>query len=258
MAGGARAATSAVATHEHRPPRRVIWTLLPDGAPRPTLDRCQRERKVCEAGPVRVVVAGAHGKVGIRLLRLLVAGGHDAVGLIRKTEQADDLRAIGAEPLVLDLEAAERVELDGDAVVFAAGAGPGSGAERKWTMDYGGAVKLMRAGPRRYVMVSSVGAGDPPDGDDVFSVYLQAKAKADEELQASGLDYTIVRPGPLTDDPGTGRVRVGERLDRDPIPREDVAAVLFTVIDRNLAVGATFELRAGDEPIEETLSRLGG
>src|SRR3954454_2212251 len=207
---------------------------------------------------MRVIVAGGHGKIGLQLLRALAARGDEAVGLIRRAEQAADLEAVGAQALVCDLEAADEVSLEGDAVVFAAGAGPGSGAERKWTMDYGGAVKLMRAGPRRYVMVSSVGAGDPPEGDDVFSVYLQAKAKADEELQASGLDYTIVRPGPLTDDPGTGLVRSGEPLDRDPIPREDVAAVLFPVIDRNLAVGATFELMAGDEPIEETLSRLGG
>jgi uncharacterized protein YbjT (DUF2867 family) len=191
----------------------------------------------------------------MRLLQRLAAAGHEAVGIIRKPEQAGDLRAIGAEPLVLDLEAVEEVELDADAVVFAAGAGPGSGAERKWTMDYGGAVKLMKAGPRRYVMVSAMGAANPPDGDDVFSVYLRAKAKADEDLRAGGLDYTIVRPGGLTDDPGTGRVRIAEHLDRGRIPRDDVAAVLFTALDRNLAVGRTFDLVSGDEPIEEALGR---
>ena len=192
----------------------------------------------------------------MRLLRLLAEGGHEAVGMIRKPEQAGDLTAIGAEPLVLDLEAADGVELDADAVVFAAGAGAGSGAERKWTMDYGGAAKLMTAGPRRYVMVSSMGAADPPAGDDVFSVYLQAKAKADEELKASGLDFTIVRPGMLTDDPGTGRVLIAERAGREKVPRDDVAAVLYAVLDRGLAVGRTFELRAGDDAIDEALSRL--
>jgi uncharacterized protein YbjT (DUF2867 family) len=187
---------------------------------------------------------------------LLAAAGHEAVGIIRRPEQADDLRAIGAEALVLDLEAAEDVHLDADAAVFAAGAGAGSGAERKWTMDYGGAVKLMKAGPRRYVMVSSMGAEDPPEGDDVFSVYLRAKAKADEELRASGLDFTIVRPGRLTDDRGTGRVRIAERLDRREVPRDDVAAVLFTTLDKSLAIGRTFDLGSGDDEIEEALSRL--
>jgi uncharacterized protein YbjT (DUF2867 family) len=192
----------------------------------------------------------------MRLLKLLADAGHEAVGIIRRPEQADDLRAIGAEPLVLDLEAAEDVHVDADAAVFAAGAGAGSGAERKWTMDYGGAVKLMKAGPRRYVMVSSMGAEDPPEGDDVFSVYLRAKAKADEELRASGLDFTIVRPGRLTDDRGTGRVRIAERLDRREVPRDDVAAVLFTTLDKSLAIGRTFDLGSGDDEIEEALSRL--
>src|SRR3954470_7346157 len=152
---------------------------------------------------MRVVVAGGHGQIGLRLLRLLADGGHEPVGLIRREEQAGEIRAAGAEPLVLDLEAAADVRLEADAVVFAAGAGPGSGAERKWTMDYGGAAKLMKAGPRRYVMVSAMGAADPPPGDEVFAVYLQAKARADDELRASGLDFTIVRPGRLTDDAGT-------------------------------------------------------
>jgi len=207
---------------------------------------------------MRVVVAGGHGQIGLRLLRLLADGGHEPVGLIRKPEQADDIRAAGAEPLVLDLEAADDVSLDADAVVFAAGAGPGSGAQRKWTMDYGGAAKLMKAGPQRYLMVSAMGAADPPAGDEVFAVYLQAKAKADDELRASGLDYTIVRPGGLTDNPGTGRVRIGERLERGSVPRDDVAAVLYAALDRHLASGATFDLVSGDDEIGEALSRLGG
>ena len=205
---------------------------------------------------MRVVVAGGHGQIGLRLLRLLAQSGHEGVGMIRSEEQAGDIRAAGAEALVLDLEAAGDVRLEADAVVFAAGAGPGSGAERKWTMDYGGAAKLMRAGPRRYVMVSSVGAEDPPPGDEVFAVYLQAKAKADEELRASGLDYTIVRPGPLTDDPGTGRVRVTEEPHRAAVPRDDVAAVLFAALDRGLAVEKTLYLSSGDDEVEAALSRL--
>src|SRR3954452_6522763 len=144
---------------------------------------------------MRVVVAGGHGQIGLQLLRLLAERGDEAVGLIRKPEQAPDLEAVGAQALVCDLEAADEVTLEGDAVVFAAGSGPGSGAERKWTMDYGGAAKLMRAGIRRYVMVGARGAADPPaEGGDVFGEYVRAKAKADRELAASGPEHPIVRP----------------------------------------------------------------
>src|SRR3954463_738494 len=162
---------------------------------------------------MRVIVAGGHGQIGLRLLRLLADHGDEGVGLIRNPDHAADLPG---EALVLDLEAVEEVgPLEADAIVFAAGAGPGSGAERKWTMDYGGAVKLMRAGVQRYVIVSAMGAADPPaEGGDVFGEYVRAKAKADQELAASGLDYTIVRPGRLTDGEATGRVRAGERLER--------------------------------------------
>src|SRR3954464_13290773 len=205
---------------------------------------------------MHVVVAGGHGQIGKILLQLLAERGDTAVGLIRNPDHAGDVRALGAVPLVHDLEADDELTLDADAVVFAAGAGPGSGAERKWTMDYGGAAKLMQAGPRRYVMVSSVGAEDPPEGDDVFSVYLQAKAKADEELRASGLDYTIVRPGPLTDDPGSGRVRITEEPHRGAVARDDVAAVLFSALDQALAAGKTLYLSSGDDEIEGALSRL--
>ena len=145
---------------------------------------------------MRVVIAGGHGQIALQLVRLLAQRGDEAVGLIRNPDHADDIRDAGGEPLVCDLEAADEITLDADAVVFAAGAGSGSGAERKWTMDYGGAAKLMRAGVRRYVIVSAMGAADPPaEGGDVFGEYLRAKAKADQELAASGLDYTIVRPG---------------------------------------------------------------
>jgi uncharacterized protein YbjT (DUF2867 family) len=206
---------------------------------------------------MRVIVAGGHGQIGLQLLRLLADRGDEAVGLIRKPEQAADLEAVGAQAVVLDLEAADEVQLVGDAVVFAAGAGPGSGAERKWTMDYGGAAKLMRAGISRYVIVSSMGAADPPaEGGDVFGDYLRAKAKADRELQASGLDYTIVRPGRLTDDAPTGLVRAGERLERGQIPRADVAATLLAVLDEPATIGRAFDLLSGDTPVADALLSL--
>jgi uncharacterized protein YbjT (DUF2867 family) len=209
-----------------------------------------------------VVIAGGHGKIGRRLARLLGAGGDRVRGLIRNADHADDLRGDGSEPVVCDLETAGVDDVaaaiaGADAVVFAAGAGPGSGAERKLTMDRDGAIKLLeaaqRAGAKRYVMVSSVGAESPPDGDDVFSVYLRAKADADRALVDSDADWTIVRPGMLTDDPGTGRVRVQEEPIRAEVPRDDVAAVLAAVVNESRAVGRVLYVVGGDDPIEDAL-----
>jgi uncharacterized protein YbjT (DUF2867 family) len=212
-------------------------------------------------------VAGGHGKIGLRLLRLLNQNGHRGRGLIRNEDQVAALRSAGAEPALADLENVQVPDLaiaiqGADAVVFAAGAGPGSGEERKWTMDYGGAVKLIEAAQhesiRRYVIVSAMGAADPqgPGGSGTFGVYLQAKHDADEKLRASGLDYTIVRPGGLTDDSGTGRVSIGERLDRGQIPRDDVAAVLFAVLGSDNTIGKDFDLVSGDAPVDEAVASL--
>ena len=206
-----------------------------------------------------VVVAGGHGQVGIRLLGLLADRGHRARGLIRNPDHADDLTAAGAEAVVCDMEALADLSeccAGADAVVFAAGAGPGSGAERKTTVDYGAAVKLMEAGVPRYVMVSAIGAGRPDEWSDQMRPYYEAKAGADERLMDSGLDYTIVRPGGLTNDPGTGRVKVGTELNRGDIPRDDVAAVLLAVLETPSTVGKTFELVSGDTPVEEAVRSL--
>jgi uncharacterized protein YbjT (DUF2867 family) len=210
-----------------------------------------------------VVVAGGHGKIGLRLLRLLAEGGDRARGLIRNPDHAADLEAAGAEPVLCDLEAEEDVSgcVEGaDAVVFAAGAGPGSGAERKQSMDLGGAVKLIDAaraqGISRYVIVSSIGADDPERASGPMGPYLEAKAEADRRLAESGLDYTIVRPGRLTDDPGTGRVRVAQGIGSGEVTRDDVAATLLAVLGADNTIGATFELFEGDTPIEEAVRGL--
>jgi nucleoside-diphosphate-sugar epimerase len=211
---------------------------------------------------MHVAIAGGHGKIGRRLARRLHMRGDRVRGLIRNPDHADDVRADGAEPVVCDLERAEVADIaqaiDGcDAVVFAAGAGPGSGPERKWTMDRDGAVKLVRAasdaGVPRYVIVSSVGAEDPPDGDDTFSVYLQAKAEADRALVASGLEWTIVRPGMLTDDDGDDRVRIETTPVRAEVPRDDVASVLAAVLHEARSGGATLYVIDGDEPVDQAL-----
>jgi len=206
-----------------------------------------------------VVVAGGHGQVGLRLLALLADGGHRARGLIRNPDHAAELSAVGAEPVDCDMEQLDDVSeccAGADAVVFAAGAGPGSGPDRKQTVDYGAAVKLMEAGVRRYVMVSAISAGRPHEWSDAMRPYYDAKAAADERLMESGLDYTIVRPGGLTDDPGTGRVRVGTDLERGEIPRDDVAAVLLAVLETPGAMGKTFELVSGDTPVDEAVRSL--
>jgi uncharacterized protein YbjT (DUF2867 family) len=211
-----------------------------------------------------VLVAGGHGKIALRLLRLLAADGHRARGLIRKPEQAADLEAVGAVAVLGDLEAdASLVEyLQGaDVVVFAAGAGPGSGPERKRTVDLGGAVKLadaaLAAGVRRYVMVSSIGADRPRVASGGMRPYLEAKAEADQYLMASGLEYTIVRPGSLSDGPGTGRVHLSRELGgRGDVPRDDVAAVIAEVLDAPNTIGVTFEVFSGDHLVAQAVWSL--
>lgn len=206
-----------------------------------------------------VVVAGGHGQIGLRLLALLAERGHRARGLIRNPGHAAELSEIGAEAVVCDMEQLDDLSeccAGADAVVFAAGAGPGSGPERKRTVDYGAAVKLMEAGVSRYVMVSAISAGRPGEWSEQMRPYYEAKAGADERLMESGLDYTIVRPGGLTDDPGTGRVAIGTELDRGDIPRDDVAAVLLAVLETPGTVGKTFELVSGDTPVDEAIRSL--
>jgi uncharacterized protein YbjT (DUF2867 family) len=216
---------------------------------------------------VRVLVAGAHGKTARRLTRMLVEDGHEVRGLVRKEEQTGDIEADGAEPVLVDLEA-EEVEggvgraVEGcDAIVFAAGAGPGSGDARKETMDYGGAAKLVEAaegrGVRRYLMLSAMGASDPEGGSESMRPYLHAKARADERLEKSGLDYTIIRPGSLTEDEGTGDIEAAGRLGRrGEIPREDVARTFAAALEDENTYHKTFEILSGDTPIREALAQL--
>jgi len=214
-----------------------------------------------------VVIAGAHGAVARHLTRQLVAGGDAVRGLIRNPDHAADLEADGAEPVVCDLESARAQDIaeavrGADAAVFAAGAGPGSGPERKWTVDRDGAIKLLQAardaGVRRYVIVSSVGAEAPPDGDDVFSVYLRAKAEADAAVATSDRDWTIVRPGRLTDDPGTGRAKLTTEPHRAEINREDTAGVLAAVLREPASARLIVYANGGEDSIGDALAALIG
>lgn len=220
---------------------------------------------------MRVAVAGAHGQVARRLGRLLSARGDAVTGLVRNPAHADDVRSDGVSPVVLDLERASVDEvaaaLDGtDAVVFAAGAGPGSGAARKDTVDRAAAVLLAdaaeRAGVPDYLLVSSMGVdavvgGATPEGmDEVFVAYLRAKLAAEDDLLArSTLRTSVLRPGRLTDDPGTGRVTLARRAEFADIPRDDVAAVLVALLDRPVP-GAVLELVTGATPVAEAVAEV--
>ncbi|MBU8827146.1 NAD(P)H-binding protein [Mycolicibacterium goodii] len=216
---------------------------------------------------MHVVIAGGHGKIALILERLLAERGDSVAGLIRNPHHTADLQSAGAEEIVLDLEKATVAEVadavrGADAVVFAAGAGPGSGAARKQTVDRDAAILLAdaaeAAGVDRYVMVSALAADDrslDDNYDEVFRAYMHAKSEADANVRArTGLKTTIVRPGGLTDDAGTGRVRIADNTGRGTVPREDVARVLLAVLDTPQTAGRTFELISGDSPIADALT----
>lgn len=221
---------------------------------------------------MRVVLAGAHGQIARRLGRLLTARGDTVVGIIRNAAHESDVRSDGVDPVVLDLESASvddvaAVVSGADAVVFAAGAGPGSGAGRKDTVDRGAAVLLAdaaeRAAVRRYLLVSSMGAdavadGRTPDGmDDVFLAYLRAKLAAEQDLLGRpALTVTVLRPGGLTDEPGTGHVALARHVPRGSVPRDDVAAVLMALLDVPRD-GVLAELVSGPTPLAEAVAALG-
>ncbi|MFY1677271.1 MULTISPECIES: NAD(P)H-binding protein [unclassified Streptomyces] len=217
---------------------------------------------------MRTVIAGGHGQIALRLERLLSTRGDEVAGIIRRPEQAEDLRAAGAEPVVLDLESssvediAERLR-GADAAVFAAGAGPDSGTARKDTVDKAAAVLFadaaVQAGVRRFVIVSSMGADPRHPGDGVFDVYLRAKGEADAHVRAlDALDWTVLRPGQLTDDAGTGLVRLEAHTGRGPVTRDDVAAVLAELVDTPATAGLTLELVNGSVPVSVAVRAVAG
>jgi uncharacterized protein YbjT (DUF2867 family) len=213
---------------------------------------------------MRVVVAGGHGKIAMLLEQLLAGRGDEAVGIVRNRDHVADLERVGARAAVLDLEHSGVDDVvpvisGADAVVFAAGAGPGSGAARKDTVDRDAAVLLadaaLAAGVRRYVMVSAIRVDEAdPDSDEVYQVYLRAKAAADAYVRDQDLDWTIVRPGRLTDEPGTGQVRLGPGVEYGEVPRADVAAVLLGVLDDPATAGKQFNLVSGATPVGTALT----
>jgi uncharacterized protein YbjT (DUF2867 family) len=223
---------------------------------------------------MRIVIAGGHGKIALLLERRLADAGHDPVGIVRNADHTADLEAAGARALVLDLEKTDVDTLAGhlggaDAVVFAAGGGGGSGAERKLTIDRDGAILLAdaaeKAGVGRYVMVSAIGTDDfdparaelpAENDDDVYQVYMRAKSEADADLRGRDLDWTIVRPGGLTDDAGTGLVTAATTVERGTIPRADVAEIIATALLEGTAVKTQFEVVSGDATVSDALATI--
>jgi uncharacterized protein YbjT (DUF2867 family) len=210
---------------------------------------------------MRVVIAGGHGKIALLLERLLAERGDQAAGLIRNPAHVADVQDAGAEAVVCDLEEGSADDVAGllsgaDAVVFAAGAGAGSGVPRKDTVDRGAAVLMAdaaeRAGVRRFVQISTMGAGQPPrpGTDEVWAAYIAAKTAAEDDLRSRDLDWTILRPGHLTDGSATGRVRLAlPPIPRGAVPRADVAAVIAALLDEPGTRHQTLELVGGDSPI---------
>jgi uncharacterized protein YbjT (DUF2867 family) len=212
-----------------------------------------------------IAIAGGHGKIALQLTRRLSSRGEVVISLIRNPGHVDDVRAHGGQPALCDLERATVPEIaaavaGATATVFAAGAGPGSGAERKLTVDRDGAIKLLQAAVAaevpRYLIISSIGAEDPPDGDDVFSVYQRAKAEADAAVQASDREWTIVRPGRLTDEAGSDRVRIELEPFDGEIPRDDVAAVLDALLQEPRAARRILYVNSGETGVEQALQAV--
>ncbi|TYL53971.1 NAD(P)H-binding protein [Agromyces mariniharenae] len=217
---------------------------------------------------MRVVIAGGHGKIALILERLLVEAGHEPIAIIRNPEHRADVDATGASAVVLDLEDASVSEVgqvlkDADAAVFAAGAGPGSTAERKFTVDRDAAILLAdaaeAAGVPRLIVISAIDTDRfDPDSQDIFQLYLRAKSEADASVRSRDLDWTIVRPGSLVNDAGTGRIRAADVVPGGGrIPRADVAAIIASLLETGAASRTQFEVVSGDDPIDGALAALG-
>ncbi|GAB3233067.1 NAD(P)H-binding protein [Glycomyces halotolerans] len=217
---------------------------------------------------MNVVIAGGHGKIALHLTEIMAGRGHAVTGLVRNPDHVEDMAAVGGRAVVCDLEQADVEHVSGllrevDAVVFAAGAGPGSGAARKDTVDRAASVLMAdaaeRAGVGRFVQISSMGAGSDPDPSrgDVWVAYIEAKTRAEEDLRSRDLDWLIVRPGRLTDDPPTGRVTLSdEPVERSAVTRADVAAVIAKALETPMLTCRTLELVNGEKDIDEAVDAL--
>lgn len=212
---------------------------------------------------MKILVAGSHGKVGHHLVKILKEKGHQVHAMIRDASQAEEMRKLGAEPVVADLEKDKAFPLEGiNAVFFVAGSGGGTGNDKTMAVDKNGAIKLIEDAYKhrvqRFILLSSVGADDPRKGPEELKAYLEAKHEADKELKFSGILYTILRANTLSDEKGTGKIAAGEKLQsyEGSIPREDVARTMVACLDIRHTENKVFEVNSGGTPIEEVLHNL--
>lgn len=214
-----------------------------------------------------VVIVGGHGKVALRLAEALTGQGHTVRSTIRNEAHGADVEDAGAEPYLLDIEGSDAEDFaevfgSAHAVVFSAGGGGDGNVERKRTVDLEGSLKSIEAakltGITRFVQVSAMGVDEPvaDDAAPAWRAYVEAKRDADVALRASGLDWTIVRPGRLTDGPATDSVRMAPRLPPGEISRADVAAVIVAVLEDDSTVGHQFELTEGDQTVSDAIASL--
>ena len=212
----------------------------------------------------RIAIVGGHGKIARLLIPLLADAGHQPVALVRNADYRAELEGLGAEVGILDIEqddasAFATAFTGADAIVFAAGGGPDGNVERKKTVDLGGSLKSIdgaqTAGVHRFVQISAINVDEPvtAEAGEVWSAYVEAKRDADIALRASDLDWTIIRPGGLTDEAPTGRIHLAEKVDRAQIPRADVAALIAATLDSPATIGHQWEVVSGDQPIADAI-----
>ncbi|MEK4304228.1 MULTISPECIES: SDR family oxidoreductase [Oceanobacillus] len=215
---------------------------------------------------MNILVVGANGQIGKHLVKLIQDNGDQARAMIRKEEQANYFKDLGAETAIVNLEdevdaianAAEGV----DAVVFTAGSGPKTGKDKTLMIDLDGAVKTIQAAEqanvKRFVMISSFDTNREAiqSAPESFAPYVVAKHYADEWLLNSDLDYTIIHPGLLTNEPGTNQVNLGANVERGEVPREDIAKVIYTSLKNDTTIGKRFRAVGGQTAVEEAIQSV--
>lgn len=210
---------------------------------------------------MKVLVAGANGTTGRLLVQFLKADGHEPYGMVRKEEQKSTIEDLGGTPVIADLTKETGHAVKGmDAVIFAAGSGPHTGSDQTTAVDRDGAINLIKEtekfGQKKFVMLSSISADEVGEASEAMKHYLKMKQEADEYLRGTELVYTIVRPGYLTNEPGTSKIKVGKKVDVASIPREDVAKTMISTLEEENTYHKTFEMVSGDTQIEEALQKL--
>jgi uncharacterized protein YbjT (DUF2867 family) len=211
---------------------------------------------------MHLLIVGAHGQIGRQLVERLAPSRHEVRAMVRDPDQQPSLASLGAsETVVADLERDCREAVQGvEGIIFTAGSGPKTAAEKTDSVDRNGAKRLItsaqKAGVRRFIMVSAMRTECPEQAPEKLRHYLAAKHDADEHLRSSSMDWTILRPGRLLDSPGRGRIRLGEGLEYGEIPRRDVAALLAALIDASASSQRTLDATTGELPIKQAVRSL--